>query len=206
MIRAQRVQATLCYSSIIPHSIQPDGILIPPPRMSFSPTLLGCTKKSISASHHSHHSSQQPHLICLPSFIQQNQILIGLCSDKVTVNVPWHGNKWSWIQPPVQHAAKRAGQGEPSREVSGAPHKFGQPQRLQAGPGGLDPVAFPSSLALTPIYMHTARLHTNTHSHLQPPKLHTVIWLYNTIMAHCACQGTCLPLHKYTQGVHSHGC
>lgn len=105
-------------------------ILIPPPGKSFSPTPLGCTKKSIPPPCHSHHPSWQPHLISLPSFICQNQILIGLRCDGANVNTPWHTIKWSWIQPPAQHTAGRAWQGEPSGGVSGAPHRFGQPQRL----------------------------------------------------------------------------
>lgn len=79
-------------------------------------------KKSMSASHHSHpiQLANPFNLSALLHLPESN--IIWLHCDKVTVNVPWHVNNWSWIQPPVQHTAGRAGQVKPSGEVPGAPH------------------------------------------------------------------------------------
>ena len=130
---------------------------------SFSPAPLGCTEKSMPPPCHSHHPSWQPYLISLPSFICQNQILIGLRCDGANVNAAWHVIKWSWIQPPVQHAAGGAQQGEPSRGVSGA--------LAMASPKGCISWGFVSNLfhilfstdALASVNAHTQAAHKHTH-------------------------------------------
>lgn len=116
-------------------------ILIHPSGNSFSPTPLGCTKKGMPPLCHSHHPSCQPHLISLPSFICQNQILIGLPCDGASVNAPWRMIERSWLAPPAQHTAEERSKVRPVL----------WPAPKAAPPGVQHPMPFTFSSALRQI-------------------------------------------------------